>query len=595
MSAAWGVRLRRVLALALVLPLAGALFALARRARIERADFVFNNGSEVGTLDPAGISAQAEGRVANALFEGLTVLHPETLAPLPGVAESWELTSDGLRYTFHLRAARWSNGDELGAEDFAWSWRRLLEPGTAAPYAHLLWCVRGARAYSDPELDAAARAALRPEVGIRAEDARTLTVELARPTPWFLALTGFHPLFPVHRASLEHFVRRFPERWQSEWIRPGHLVSNGPYKLRDRRVNDRLRLVANPEYWDAQSVAFRTIDVLAIEHIGTALNLYLAGEVDWLDRVPTQLVPELRAREDFEPAPYLASYFYRVNVTKPPLDDRRVRRALALAIDRRALCEKVLLKGEQPSWSLTPPGLEGYPRPEMAHAPESDHEAALERNLVEARALLAEAGFGPARPFPPLEILFNTSETHRDVAEVIAAGWSSALGIEVKLLNQEWKSYVDSQATLRYDVSRSSWIGDYADPNTFLETFVAGGENNRTGWADARYDALLAAAADERDPARRLALLAEAEARLLEELPILPIHGYVSQNLVNPRLGGFSANVRDEHAPKFWYWKSDAELAEARAARSDGRERVSAPGPARGLGGPRASERGRSE
>jgi len=568
MSAAWTARLRRVLALALVLPVAFALLALARRARIERADFVFNNGNEVTSLDPTTVSGQSEGRVVSTLFEGLTVKHPETLAPLPGVAESWEVSSDGLRHSFHLRAARWSNGDELTAEDFVWSWRRLLEPETAAPYAHLLWCVRGAEAYSDPELDAARRASLWPAVGIRARDARTLEVELARPTPYFLALTSFHPLYPVHRASLEHFQGRFPERWQSEWIRPGHLVSNGPYKLRDRRVNDRLRLVKNPEYWDARAVAFQTIDVLAIEHAGTALNLYLAGEIDWLDRVPAQLVPRLSGRPDFEPAPYLASYFYRVNTTRPPFDDRRVRRALALAIDRKALCEKVLQKGERPSWSLTPLGLTGYPRPEMAHAPVdadgSDHDAALARDRAEARALLAEAGFGVGRAFPPLEILFNTSETHRDIAEVIAAGWSSALGIDARLFNQEWKSYLDSQQNLRYDVSRSSWIGDYADPNTFLGTFVTGGENNRTGWGSARFDELVSRAAREGDPARRMALLAQAEGVLLEELPILPLYSYVSQNLVTPRLGGFFANVQDEHPAKFWHWKSEAPGAELR-------------------------------
>ena len=557
MSAAWAARLRRVLALALALPVALVLLALARRARIERADFVFNNGNEVTSLDPTTVSGQSEGRVVSALFEGLTVKDPETLAPLPGVAEAWDVSPAGLLYTFHLRPARWSNGDELTAEDFVWSWRRLLEPETAAPSARLLWGVRGAREYASPELDAAGRAAQWPEVGIRAPDARTLEVDLEHPTPYFLALTSFHPLYPVHRASLEHFQKRFPERWQSEWMKPGHLVSNGPYKLRDRRVNDRLRLVKNPEYWDAHAVAFQTIDVLAIEHAGTALNLYLAGEIDWLDRVPPQLVPRLSSRPDFEPAPYLASYFYRVNTTRAPFDDPRVRRALALTIDRRALCEKILQKGELPSWSLTPPGLAGYPRPEMAHAAAdgSDHEAAFAQDCAQARALLAEAGFGGGRTFPPLEIHFTTSETHRDIAEVIAAGWSSALGIETRLLNQEWKSYLDSQATLRYDVSRSSWIGDYADPNTFLETFVAGGENNRTGWGNARYDGLVSRAAREGDPARRLELLAQAERVLLEELPILPIYSYVSQNLVSPRLGGFFANVQDEHPVKFWHWK----------------------------------------
>jgi len=561
MTAAWRARLRNVLALALLVPLAALALALARRARLPRAEFVYSNGSEVTTLDPATVSGQAEGRVAMALFEGLTVKHPQTLAPLPGVAERWEVAPDGLTTTFHLRAdARWSNGERLTAEDFLFSWRRLLEPETAAPFAYQLWCVRGAEAFgrSTPE----EREARWRAVGLAAPDARTLVVELARPTAYFLALTSFHPLFPVHRRSLEEAQRRFPGRWQSEWVRPGHLVSNGPFKLVERRVNDRLRLVRNPEYWDVASVALRSLDILALEHIGTGLNLYLAGEVDWIDRVPAALVPQLRRRADFQAAPYLASYFYRVNVTRPPLDDVRVRRALALAVDRPTLCAAILQKGEPPSWSLTPPGLAGYPRPEMRHAPqgadEAAHAAALAADRAEARALLAAAGYGPARPFPPLEILFNTSETHRDVAEVLAADWSAALGIEVKLLNQEWKSFLDSQTNLRYDLSRSSWIGDYPDPNTFLEAFTSRSENNRTGWSSTRYDALVAAAAREVDAERRLALLAEAEALLLEELPILPLFGYVSQNLVHPRLGGFHPNVLDEHPPKFWHWQERA-------------------------------------
>jgi oligopeptide transport system substrate-binding protein len=195
----------------------------------------------------------------------------------------------------------------------------------------------------------------------------------------------------------------------------------------------------------------------------------------------------------------------------------------------------------------------------MRHAPAGataeEHAAALAADRAEARALLRAAGYGPEHPLRPLEILFNTSELHRDVAEVIAADWAGALGIEVKLLNQEWKSYLDSQHTLRYDVSRSSWIGDYPDPNTFLEAFVSTSENNRTGWRNARYDELVAAAGREPDAARRMTLLAEAEALLLEELPIVPLHAYASQNLVSPRLGGFHPNVLDEHPVKFWHWR----------------------------------------
>jgi oligopeptide transport system substrate-binding protein len=272
-----------------------------------------------------------------------------------------------------------------------------------------------------------------------------------------------------------------------------------------------------------------------------------------------------------------------------------VRRALTLSVDRRAIVEGITRAGERPSWSFTPPGIEGYPPVELPHAAGGEYEENLARDIREARRLLAEAGFGPdAARFPSFEILFNTDQTNEDLAEVVASGWQQELGLGVKLLNQEWKVYLDSQRNLDYDVSRSSWIGDYADPNTFLDVFVTGGENSRTGWGNARYDELVEKAAREPDEERRFALLAEAEAILLDELPILPLYDYVTRNLVNPRLGGFHENLRDEHFCKFWYWMDDEELAAKRAARGDDRERAPAPGPAEGLYPPsHPKERGR--
>ncbi len=695
-----------------------ALLPLACGAGEERADLVLNNGAEVATLDPATVAGVPEGRVMMALYEGLTVLHPRTLEPLPGCAERWEVSPDGLRVTFHLRAeARWSNGDPLSASDFAWSWRRLLEPATGAENAAHLWCVRGARAYSllpddrwygsgrlaglwlrelgdgrvrlgvdglalerererlgdgaagaalatplaagdalgagaplvalegralagldglegrvlavheglalgplaqEPYergwvlearladgalaaarargelLDAAAarEALFWPAVGVRVPDERTLALELTAPTPWLLVLTALYPTYPVHRATLERARALHPDSWQAEWVRPGTIVTNGPYTVVERRVNDRLRLARNPLYWDQDAVALRTIDVLAVEHYGTMLNLYLTGAVDWVDRLAPSLVPRLRGREDFDPRPTLGTYFYRVNVARPPFDDARVRRALALAIDRRAIVRKVTKKDERPLWSLCPPGLAGYRAPELPHATPvdgADEDEAFAADLAAARALLAEAGYPDGRGFPTFAIHYNTSEQHRDIAEVVAAGWRRWLGLDARLANQEWKVYLETQKDVAYDVSRSSWIADYPDPSTFLGVFVSGGENNRTGWSDARYDALVAQAAREPDPARRLALLARAEALLLEELPILPVYSYVSQNLVNPRLGGFHENALDLHFPRFWYWKSDAELARERAALPPGVRVVPAPGPAAGLyarGGP---------
>jgi oligopeptide transport system substrate-binding protein len=589
-----GPAARRLVPLALLAAgLAAALSALLG-ARLERADLVFNNGAEISTLDPATVTGVPEGRVLRAIFEGLTIKHPETLEPVPGMAERWEVSEDGLTYTFHIRhGAVWTNGDPVTAHDFVWSWQRFLDPRTGAEYAYQLWYVTGARAFTTEVDDEGNPLHSFDTVGIRATDDHTLVVELEAPTPYFLDLTGFYPLFPVNRRSIEEARAEFPESWTVEWLRPERIVTNGPFRLAERRINDRIRLEKSESYWDADAVALESIDVLAVESYLTMLNQYLTGEVDWIERVATNMIPRLLPREDFAPAPYLGTYFYRVNTTRPPFDDPRVRRALALTIDRLALTEKITKAGQLPWWSLVPPGMHGYENAVLAH--ESDPsggeprwEASFARDVEEAKALLAEAGFGPGgAELPTIELHYNTSEAHRDIAEVIADGWQRHLGLTAKLLNQEWKVYLDTQSNLDYDVSRSAWIGDYADPNTFLDMFVTGGQNNKTGWANERYDELVAEAAKEREPTARMALLREAEAILMEELPVLPIYAYVTQNVVNPRLGGFHANVQDEHFPKFLYWMDDEELAARRASLPPGTELVPAPGPSEGKYSPR--------
>ena len=560
---------RRLLPPLLALGLLFGALRIASSARLEPADFVLNNGAEVSSLDPAIVTGVPEGRVIRALYEGLVVKHPLTLEPLPGMAESWELSDDGLVYTFHIRAdGQWSNGDPVTAHDFVYSWRRFLLPETAAQYAYQLYYAKGARAFNT-EVDERGEPLhdFDETVGIRALDERTLEVELESPTPYFIDLVGFYPLFPVNPRGVEAAMERWGAAWTSHYMRPEHLVTNGPYKLLFRRVNDRIRLVKNELYWDADNVAFESIDVLAVENYGTMLDLYLTGGCDWIDRVATSVVPTLMQREDFNPVPYLGTYFFRVNTTRPPFDDVRVRRALALTIDRKAICEKIMKAGQVPSYGLVPPGIAGYVAAQMdsAAAESPDDEAAWELDCASAAELLVEAGFGPGgRPFPTLEIHYNTSEAHRDIAEVIAETWRRVLGVDAVLLNQEWKVYLDTQTTLGYDVSRSAWIGDYADPNTFSDMWVTGGENNKTGWGDARYDELIAAAARELDPVARMQLLRESEEILMEELPILPIYYYVTQGVVNPRLGGWFNNVQDEHFPKFFYWMDDEELAAVR-------------------------------
>jgi oligopeptide transport system substrate-binding protein len=490
-------------------------------------DLIILNGAEPQSLDPAVISGQIEGRLCTALFEGLTRRNAAG-GLIPGAAERWEVSADGLTYTFHLRpSARWSNGDPVTAHDFAASWRRVLEPATAAVYAEILFFIRNAEAYQTGKITDFSR------VGIRAVDDLTLRVELAAPAAYFPDVVAFTTYLPVHRPTVE--------RHGDRWTRPGRMVSNGAYQLRAWKINDRVELEANPHYWNASAVRSRRIDALAVTKATTALNLYLTGQADvLLDKslIPPLLAGELRDRPDLHRFTFLATYFYRFNTTRKPFDDPRVRRALAAAIDREGIVRRITRGGEPPAPAFTPPGIPGYiPPPGTGHDPEL------------ARRLLAEAGFPGGRGFPRASILYNKTELNEQIAVEIQGMWRRELGIEVELHNQEWATYLKTLDNLQYDIARSSWVGDYNDPNTFLDCFVSGRGNNRTGWSHPRYDALLAEANRTADPTRRMALLREAETILIsQEHPIAPIYHNVGMMLFDPkRITGLQGNVLDEH------------------------------------------------
>jgi oligopeptide transport system substrate-binding protein len=491
-------------------------------------DLIFNNESEPETLDPQLMTGVLESRLSLALFEGLVTYDPVTLEARPGVAESWD--HDGLTWTFHLRAnACWWDGTPLTAADFVASWQHALDPDTAAAYAGQLFPIAGAEDFhtrKNPDPNSVAATAV---------DAHTLRVVLRQPCPYFLDLVAFPTLCPVPVALIK--------QWGNRWVRPEHLLGNGPFRLDAWEPRTRIRMVPNEHYWDRAQVRLTSITALPCEDMETAYKLYQDGRCDWLMGLPVARVDELKRSPDYYVAPFLGTYFYRFNCTKPPFDDVRVRKAFSLAVDRRIITEHVLKAGQVPAtWFC--PDVAGY-----------HHVDGLATDPAAARALLAQAGYGPGgKPFPPVEILFNTSDAHRQVAEAVVQQWRDQLGVAVSLRNGEWKSYLDDIDHQNYSIARSSWIGDYGDPNTFFDLWVKDGGNNHTGWTDPGYDQVLRASQAEADPDQRRAELRQLEHVLVEDqFPIMPLYIYVQQGLLRDKVRGWHGNVRDIH-PFQYLW-----------------------------------------
>ncbi len=365
--------------------------------------------------------------------------------------------------------------------------------------------------------------------GVQTPDEKTLIVTLTNPIPYFPNIVAFYPLFPVNRKCVE-------THGSPMWTTQENIVTNGPYKLQMRRLRDRLRLVKNDDYYAAEDVSIKTVDVLSLEGANSSLNMYETGQLDWIMQPPDTLMDELKKRDDFHSAAYLSVYFYRLNVKRPPLDNVLVRRAMAMAIDRVEIVEEVAKAGQIPAHTIVPPGLAGY-----------ESAKGITPDVAEARRLLAEAGFPGGRGFPKLTILYNTLELHRSIAEVVQQQLQNNLNISIELQNMEWGSFLDKVQQTDYQIARSGWIADYPDPNTFLDMWVSGGPQNNTNWANAEFDQLIAAAAKESDPAKRLTILRDAEQIWVDEMPAIPVYYYTSNNLVKPHVKGFILTAQDLH------------------------------------------------
>jgi len=507
-----------------------SVFSALPPAQTKIDEFVFCNDAEPESIDPHVASGVPDNTIIVQLFEGLMARKADWVSLVPGQAESYKVSKDRKTYTFKLRKnLKWSDGSPLTAEDFLYSWLRSMKPSTLGPYSYWLTDhVVGAAEYAKSSTEANLK-----KVGLKVIDARTFEVSLNKAVPYFLQLTAESPLYPVKKATVEKFGTR--------WTRPENIVSNGAYSLKTWIIQQKMVMEKNPHYYGANSVSLKRVVAYPIDDRQTAVNLFRQGKLDWSGKngAPNGLVPAFRKDPNFRVAPGFITYYYKFNTTRAPLNDKRVRQALSLAINRKILVSKVTRGGETAVGYFVPPHTGKYLSP--AGIVQDDHV----KNLAKARKLLAEAGYPGGKGMRKLTLQYNTDENHKRVALAIQQMWKKGLGIEVQPYNQEWKVYLKAQKSLDYDISRSGWSGDYPDPATFLEMYTTSSENNQTGWKSAAYDKHFYKANGMKDGEARNKEMRAAEAILLEESPIAPIYNYVNFGFLRPEVVGFEQNLVD--------------------------------------------------
>ena len=511
--------------------------ALAFGATTASAEMVLNRGNsgDPETLDPQKTSTVYEGNILRDLFEGL-VIHSAAAKIQPGVATTWSTSADGLTWTFKLRPnAKWSNGEPVTADDFVYSYRRMMNAATGSQYANMLFIIKNAedvnKGKAPPE-----------ELGVKAVDATTLQFTLSGPTPYFIELLAHQSSFPVNRTAVEKFGK--------DWVKPENFVSNGAFVLKENVPHDHITIVRNAAHYDAAKVKLDKVVYVPTEDRAGALRRFQAGEIDMNDDVPTDQIKFIRQnlKAEFRPTAYLGTYYFVFNTKKPPFDDARIRQALSLMIDREFLAEEIWGGTMLPGYSMVPEGTGTYGTPSWW--PAKDLSPAERED--KAKALMKAAGFGPGGKPLKLEIRYNTSENHKKTSVALADMWKP-LNVEVSLVNTDIKThYAHLREHQPFDVARAGWIADYNDAQNFLflgETATKA--LNYAQYSNPAYDALMAKAATEADPAKRSGVLHDAEKILMTDEPYLVLMTYMSKQMVAKKVKGWEPNTLDYHPSRF--------------------------------------------
>ncbi len=489
-------------------------------------DQVFRYGleTEPATLDPAKSTAIPEYLVELQIFEGLTRLDAKD-QPVPGVAEKWDVSPDGMKYVFYLRSnAKWSNGEPVTAHDFEFAWKRALNPEFASENAYMLFPVKNGQAYNEKKIGA-------DQVGVKALDDHTLEVTLDKPVAYFLSLVAFHAFYPIH----EKTATANPDKWATD---AQTLIGNGPFKVTNWVHNGKIEFVKNDQYWDAASVKLAKMEWPISEAQTTRLALIENNQVDMIVEPPVVEHDRLNQAGLLKISPYLGSYYYVFNTEKAPFDNEKVRKAFALAINREALVNNVIKGGKQPAYAWVPPGLMN---PATGKDFREEGGNYVNEDAIQAKKLLAEAGYPDGQGLPPVTLLFNTSELHKSIAEAIQEMWKQNLGVSITLTNQESKVFLDSRAQGQFQIARASWIGDYADPMTFMDVFKDPGNDAR--YHNPAYNSLVEQAQSTNDQKVRMPAMHDAEKILFDDAVIMPIYYTTQPFVAQPYVKGYFWSV----------------------------------------------------
>ncbi|ENM5724176.1 oligopeptide ABC transporter substrate-binding protein OppA [Vibrio mimicus] len=491
-------------------------------------ELVRGNGTEVASLDPHKTEGVPESNVIRDLLEGL-VNQDANGNVVPGAAESWE-TTDNKTFTFHIRKdAKWSNGDPVTAHDFVYSFQRAVDPATASPYS---WYMEYTKMKNAKEIIAGEKD--KSTLGIKAVDDKTLVVELESAVPYFVMMMGHTTVKPIHKATVEKFGE--------QWTKPENYVGNGAYSLDKWVVNERLELKRNPQYWDDKNTVLNKVTYLPIENQVAEMNRFLSGEIQITNELPLEHFKRLKKEhpEAVQVQGQLCTYYYGFNTAKAPFDDVRVRQALSYAIDRDVISDAILGQGQKPAYFLTPEITAGF-SPEM---PTYGKMTQKER-IAEAKKLLEAAGYSKSNPLK-FTLLYNTSENHKKIATAIQSMWKTALGVDIALENQEWKTFLDTRRQGNFDATRAGWCGDYNEASSFLTLMLSSNSSNDSKYHNAEYDATLEKAMTSTSEEERQKLYADAEKLLARDMPIAPIYQYVRSRLVSPTVGGYPSNNAED-------------------------------------------------